>query len=125
MTTTMTRTLRYGQGYSGKRGDKCWAARITGTDSTYGLQRDFLEPVNVEREHCNRFRTMIDFSYELDIDGLYELSENGERWFVMCYATKTGEIKTTQISDARLKVWVAALDAGKTDRDARLGSKGL
>lgn len=123
--TTMTRTLRYGNGYAGKAGNKCWAARITGTDPNYGLQREFLEPAKVEREHFNRARTMIDFSYELEVDGLYELSEDGERWIVMCYAAKDGEIKTSKISDARLKAWVAALDDGKTEREARLASKGL
>jgi hypothetical protein len=123
---TMTRTLRYGKGYTGKSGNKCWVARITGTDKTYGLQRDFLEPTEIKREHFNRARTMIDFSYELTVDGLYELSEDGERWFEMCFAAKDGgEIKTSKISDARLKAWVVALDEGKTDREARLASKGL
>lgn len=124
--TTMTRKLRYGKGYTGKAGNKCWVARITGTDNTFGLQRDFLEPTKVEREHFNRARTMIDFSYELEVDSLYELSEDGDRWFVACFADKnTGEAKTSKISDARLKAWVAALDEGKTDREARLASKGL
>src|SRR5690606_1425031 len=79
---TVIRTLRYGKGYSGRLGNRCWAARITGTDNTYGLAREFLEPVSVEREHFNRPRTIVHFSYELEVDGLYELSEEGERWFV-------------------------------------------
>ena len=125
-TTTMTRTLRYGKGYSGKMGNRCWAARITGTDNTYGLSRDFLEPTTVERQHFNRPRTMIDFAYELEIDGLYELSEGGERWFVGVYPDKdTGQPKTMRLSDARVKAWAAALDAGQTNKDARIASKGL
>ena len=124
--TTMTRTLRYGKGYSGKLGNKCWIAEITASDNTYGLKRTFLDPTSVEREHFNRTRTIINFSYELAVDGLYELSAEGDRWIVMCYADKTtGEIKTSKISDARVKAWAAALDEGKTNREARLMSKGL
>lgn len=124
--TTMTRTLRYGKGYSGKLGNKCWIAEITGSDNTYGLKRTFLEPTRVEREHFNRPRTIINFSYELAADGLYELSAEGERWIEMCYVDKTtGETKTSKVSDARVKAWVAALDEGKTNREARLASKGL
>jgi hypothetical protein len=123
--TTMTRTLRYGKGYSGKLGNKCWIAEITGSDDTYGLQRTFLEPSKVERQHFNRPRTIIEVSYELVVDGLYELSAEGDRWFAMCYETNKGEIKTAKLSDARVKAWVAALDEGKTNREARLATKGL
>ena len=122
---TTIRTLRYGKGYSGRRANKCWAARITGSDRAYGLAREFLEPVKVEREHFNRPRTVIKFSYELEVDCLYELSEEGDRWFVGCWKNKTGEVVTGRVSDARLKAWVAALDEGKTNREARLASKGL
>lgn len=125
MTTTMTRTLRYGKGYAGKRGTRPYIARILGTDTQYGLRREFLEPVAVEREHFNRARTMVDMTYELEIDGLYELSAEGDRWIVMCYSTHDGAIKTATISHARLHAWVAALDDGKTAREARLASKGL
>ncbi|MCU0918738.1 MAG: hypothetical protein MUF16_00120 [Burkholderiaceae bacterium] len=124
-TTTMTRTLRYGKGYTGKMGNKCWIARITGTDKVFALSREFLEPTSVEREHFNRARTMIDFSYELEVNGLYELSAEGERWFAMCFTTAEGEIKTAKVSDARVRAWAEALDAGKTDNEARLASKGL
>jgi hypothetical protein len=124
--TTMTRTLDYGKGYGGKLGNKCWAARVTGTDNTYGLRREFLEPTKVEREHFNRPRTIIHFSYELEIDGLYELSESGERWFVFVYAgAETGAVKSAKLSDTRVKAWVAALDEGKSGKEARLASKGL
>jgi hypothetical protein len=123
--TTMTRTLKYGRGYRGRLGTKCWIARITGTDPHYGLSRTFLAPVSVEREHFNRSRTIIECSYELQPDGLYELSAEGERWFVGCYLSRDGEVSTGKISDARVKAWAKALDAGETDREARLASKGL
>lgn len=123
---TMMRTLSWGKGYTGKSGSKCWIARITGSDKVYGLQRSFLEPVNVEREHFNRPRTMIHFSYELVVDGLYELSADGERWFVGVWPRKdTGEIVSGRLSDARAKAWAVALDEGKSNREARLTSRGL
>lgn len=120
----MTKTLRYGKGYAGKMAHKCWIARITGTDATYTLQREFLEPTKVERERFDRPRTMINFSYELEIDGLYELSEGGERWFAFCYAEDSGEPKTAKVDGDRVRAWAKALDAGRTDREARLGSEG-
>jgi hypothetical protein len=123
--TTMTLTLRYGKGYLGALGNRCWVAEITGSDKTYGLQRTFLKPTSVEREHFHRPRTIINFSYELVVDRLYEISAEGDRWFEMCYPTAEGEIKTARVSDDRVKAWVAALDAGKTNREARLASKGL
>ena len=73
-----TRTLRYGKGYSGNSGNRCWIAAIHGTDKQYGLNRTFLDPDKVDREHFNRPRTMVDFTWELDA-GLYEASESGER----------------------------------------------
>jgi hypothetical protein len=107
-------------------GNKCWAARISGSDDTYGLAREFLEPSKVEREHFNRARTMVSFSYELELDGLYELSEGGDRWFAGIYTSKdTGEIRSMMLSDARVKAWVEALDKGMSDNEARFASKGL
>ena len=122
-TGTMVRTLRYGKGSAGKMGNKCWIARITGTDKHYGLSREFLEPASVEREHFNRPRTMIDFSYELEVNGLYEFSAEGERWFAMCFHAASGEIKTAKVSDARVKAWAAALDSGKTGNEARIATR--
>lgn len=126
MTATKTRTLRYGKGYAGKLGHRCWAARITGTDNRFGLKREFLEPASVKREHFNRSRTIVRFSYELELDGLYELSEEGERRFVGVWPHKdTGEPVSGRISDERAYAWAKALDEGKTDREARKASKGL
>lgn len=122
----MTITLRYGKGYTGKLGNRPYIARILGTDTRYGLNREFLDAVKVEREHFNRDRTIVHLSYELEIDGLYEVCEEGERWVVSVVpAGPDNAPKTIRPSDARLKAWAAALDEGKTDREARLASKGL
>lgn len=117
-----TRTLRYGKGYSGKMANKCWIAAITGTDTTYGLSRSFIEPTKVEREHFNRARTMIDFTYELE-DGLYEFSEGGDRWFVIVWTTAAGETKRFKPEEARVKAMVALMDDGMSADDARKATK--
>ncbi len=122
---TITRTLDYGMGYAGKLGNKCYIARILGSDTRYGLRREFLEPAKVEREHFNRPRTIVHFSYELEASGLYELSEQGERWIIAALPQKDETAKLVRVSDARIKAWIAALDAGQTDNEARLASKGL
>ena len=121
----MIRILRYGKGYAGKLGSRCWIAEIVGSHRTYGFDRIFLQPVKVERENFNRPRTIVNFSYELTADRLYEISAEGRRWYEMCYQTREGEITTAKVSDERAKAWVAALDAGKTCAEARLASEGL
>lgn len=123
MTTTMIRTLERGIGYSGKHGEKCWIARILGSDATYGLSRDFLTPATVKRDRFSARKYTLSYSYELEMDGLYELSADGARWFAMCFRATDGEVKTAKVSDARIKAWVAALDAGMSDADARRTSK--
>jgi hypothetical protein len=119
---TVIRTLRYGKGYAGKLGSKPDIARITGSDTRYGFRREFLKPISLTREPFNRSRTLIHMTYALT-EGLYELSAEGERWFEMAYTTHDGVDATASVSDARVTAWVAALDAGQTDRGARLVSR--
>lgn len=119
-----TVTLTYGKGYAGKMGNKCWIARIGGTDKQYGLRREFIEPDKVEREHFNRPRTTITMTWDLPV-GLYELSQHGERWFRLIAPSKTDGIGSFVVSDARIKAYVAALDDGQDDDAARKASKGL
>jgi hypothetical protein len=124
--TTTTCTLDYGRGYTGKLGNKCWAARICGSNPTYKLEREFLEPELVEKDHFNRHRTIIHFTYRLKVDGLYELSEGGNRWFVAVYPHReTGEIEYSTVSENRAKTWAELLDKGATDNEARTQSKEL
>jgi hypothetical protein len=122
---TIDRTLRYGQGYTGKLGARCYAARITGTDSRYGLARQFVEPTNVEREHYRRARTMVECTYALVADGLYELSAEGERWIVGVLPQQDGTLRICRLGDARIKAWIAALDAGLAPEEARRASRAV
>lgn len=116
------RTLRYGKGYSGKMSKKCWIAAITGSDTQYGLSRSFLEPSSVEREHFNRARTMIDFTWQLN-DGLYEFSEGGERWYVIVWTNAAGETKRFKPEEYRVKAMVALMDGGMSADEARRATK--
>lgn len=120
--STMTRTLSWGRGYTGKSGNKCWAARIIGTDATYGMRREFLDADKVERDHFGRERTMIRFSYTLAKDGLYELCENGERWYVTVFE-RDGEIISGKVNAERARVWAELLESGSSAADARINSK--
>lgn len=116
-----TLKLRYGKGYAGKLGNKCWVAEITGSSPQYGLQREFVEPSKVEREHFNRARTMIDFHYDLGA-GLYEYSESGDRGFFAVWI-KSGEYVHTRLAEDRVKAMVSLMDGGMSAEEARLATK--
>lgn len=115
------RTLKYGKGYTGKLSNKCWVARIAGTDKKYGLAREFIEPDSVEREHFNRPRTIINFSWSLDV-GLYEYSEQGDRYFFVVNV-KDGEYKAFRPSDERVKAMAMLMDGGMSAEDARKATR--
>ena len=121
--TAITLTLRYGKGYAGRLGTRCWVAQIMGSSREYGLDRLFLEPVSVERAHFNRARTMVYFTYALEADGLYEASEGGERWFVGALPQKSGAVKLARIGDEEVRRWVDAMDRGLSARKARIARK--
>lgn len=114
--------LTYGKGYTGKTGNKCWVAAITGSDNQYGLTREFVEASKVEREHFNRPRTTITFTYDLEI-GLYERSEHGVRCFFLVFPAKDGAVKRCQINDDRVEAMVALMDDGLSAEDARKATK--
>ena len=110
-------TLRYGKGYSGRMGNRCWIAAITGTSTQYGLARHFIDPDSVEREHFNRTRTMIDFTFRIPA-GLYERSEGGEREFFMVWE-KAGKLVWRRIDEARVRAIVTRMDNGEDFATAR------
>ena len=115
-----TRILKYGKGYTGKLSNKCWVASITGTNKN-GLEREFIEPDSVEREHFNRPRTIINFSWSLDV-GLYEYSEQGARYFFVV-TVKDGEYTAFRPSDERVKAMAALMDGGMSTEDARKATR--
>lgn len=119
-----TYTLEYGMGYAGRLGNKPWIARITGSDAQYGLRREFLEADRVEKEHIGRQRTVVRLSYSLS-EGLYEVSERGERRYMMVFPAQSGATRCSGLSAERMQAWVAALDEGETQAEARQASKGL
>ncbi len=118
----LTMTLRYGMGYAGKMGNKCWIAEITGTSERYGLARTFIEPDRVEREHFNRARTMLDFTYEI-APGLYERSEGGDREYFMVWEKAGHGTAWKRIDESRVQAIAARMDSGETFEGARFATR--
>jgi hypothetical protein len=117
-----TITLRYGKGYAGKLGNKAWIAKITGTDSQYGLARVFLDSDRAERERFNRAKTIVDLSWDLT-EGVYESSESGERKFFIIYNSIDGQIEYFEINESRALSIAQMLDGGMDFSAARIKSK--
>lgn len=105
----LTKQLTWGKGYSGKTGNKCWVAQIDGKDNKFGLSRSFVEADTVEREHFNRSRTTITFTYELPV-GLYEISQHGERSYCIVWTDNRGTYKAFTPTDDRVKEMVNLMD---------------
>jgi hypothetical protein len=114
--------VKQGKGYLGKLGRRCWVARILGADPQYGLRREFIEPAHVGREHFNRVRSIVNFTYNLD-PGLYEISEAGERRIVVVWRAKDGTDKSFCPSDERVNKMLALMDGGMSADDARRATK--
>jgi hypothetical protein len=118
METTWRLTLRYGMGYSGLRGMRCWVARLTGMSRQYGMARDFIEAAAVKREHYNRARTMMDFGFDL-VPGLYEVSEYGDRRYIMVGIRRNGSLGHWHPDEARVVAILLLMDGGTGFEDAR------
>lgn len=112
-------TVRWGRGYRGALGNKPWVARICGTDPRYGLERKFLEPESVRRERFDRERTIVEFSYRLAPDTLYEVSEAGDRRFILAAAEDGGGLTVKEIDTQSAKAFALALATGKPAAEAR------
>lgn len=120
-----TETLSYGVGgYRGAAANKCWIAAILGSDEKFGMRREFIEAVKIEREHYNRPRTMITHTYELPV-GLYESSSHGEREIFLVYPRSSGEFAACIPSDARINAMLLLMDGGMSVDDARKQTKGM
>jgi hypothetical protein len=116
----ITKKLRWGKGYSGKSGNRCWVAEITGTQGS-GLAHTFLDATEVKKEHFNRPRTIIHFTYELP-PGLYELSEDGDRWFNLVWDAG-GTCKFSTPPRDRAVAIAKLMDGGSSFEEARLATK--
>jgi len=118
----ISKTLRWGKGYTGKAANKVWIARITGTDDKENFAREFLEADEVEKEHFNRARTMINLTWNLD-QGLYEASENGERWFFMIAPHKDKGEASFGVTHDRAREMAKLMDGGMEFDDARRATR--
>jgi len=118
----MTLTLTQGIGYAGKRGQRAYVAAITGTDPTYDLGRDFLDPSTVERDHFGRSRYTRTYTYDL-APGVYEVSEHGERWHIAIWTAPGSETKRTTLTADRVQQIARLMDDGLTAEAARLATR--
>ena len=103
---------------------KYWIARIIGSDGGGGFRRKFLPPSRITHDRFTHHVIVAEFSYELETDGLYEILEGGDKCIYGFWPSSIdGMIILHPVSAERVKAWVAALDAGKSDRDARVSSE--
>jgi len=116
---TKTISITQGIGYTGKMGNRAWIAEITGTDSQYGLSREFIDADDIERDHFGRRRYIRTYHYELG-PGLYEVCEHGDRWFRIVWADGS---KWAVIAADRAEAIAKMMDGGAEYEAARRATK--
>ncbi len=96
---------------------KCWVARITGGDPTYGLARSFIDAADTSDRHS------IAKSWELS-EGCYEVCVFGARTYRIAKMAKDGSRMLWLDADkARVEKYARSLDAGMSEIEACEASK--
>lgn len=84
MTTRLS--LEKARGYSGRKSGRSYVAQITGTDSQYGLHREFLDRSDVDWNDLHPGKPRGTWTEYFDLGpGLYEIQEYGERRYRLVY----------------------------------------
>lgn len=112
------------KGYSGKRGNKSYVARIAGTSGTATFDRTFLEAAAVDWGDSQLYKKSKGIwteAYDLEI-GLYEVCEYGEREYKVVWE-KEGKTVCTTISAERAEAISELLDKGESVEAARAATK--
>lgn len=122
MATTYPLQLEQGIGYSGKHGARAYVARIVGTSDRFGLDREFLGADNVERDHFGRAKYTRTYTYELG-PGLYDVSEAGERRYLLVWAKADGTIGRYNPPAERVETMAELMSDGQGFEAARLATK--
>lgn len=123
MTTTTTRiTLTHGIGYRGKMGERCYIASITGTDPRFDLARTFLDATEVERDSFTRARYTRSYHYDVPV-GLYEISEHGERRYLIVWTKRDGTVARFNPPDQRVRQMARLMAGGMSADEARRETK--
>lgn len=129
-TETVTVKINKSIGYSGIKSGKSYIAQISGTDDTYIFTREFIDTEATDRAEmfrCRRKRkgTWVEAA-ALPV-GLYEISEHGERRYIVVWHKTSGTpplgIVKTNISDDRATKMAILMDGGKTCEEAREATK--
>ncbi len=121
--TTYTTTIQMSKGYTGKTAAyaKGYIARITGTDSTYGLRREFLSGKSDSNDQYRKAKCTWNDVYELE-PGLYELSEGGQQ-YLWIVSIKDGAAVKITASPERARKMAELMDAGETYDAARKATR--
>ena len=69
---------------------RCWVAEVTGTDSKYGLKRNFINPVEIKGNYK---------IYELKEGKLYHYLNDNKEHFVKVINSKLAEITKSEIEE--------------------------
>jgi hypothetical protein len=117
--TTYTLQIEQGIGYSGKHGARAYVAAITGSSQEYGLAREFVAADTVTRDSYRRARYTRTYTYHLR-PGLYEVSECGDRQYLMVWHKADGTAGHAHPPMERVRAMVRLMDAGESYDGARL-----
>lgn len=95
-------------------GYRPWLARITGSDSQYGLSRDFLRPTEYSRSRSGHPDEQ---AWEIDV-GLYQRGGTKRDDGLFIVWRKDGQLFRLTVDMARAKAIARLLDEGKDFEDA-------
>jgi hypothetical protein len=118
-------TIERSQGYTGKtaKNEKGYVARITGTDGTYGLHREFCDSEkSTDNARFRRSRATWTDRYLVDT-GIYEWSEGGEVGYAWVWIAKSGDHAAVAFPADRVAAMAAHMDAGMTTDEARIATR--
>jgi len=122
---TITLKITKSVGYSGKGGRKSYIAKITGSDDTYILRREFVGTEAVDRADMFKRRRKGKGSWveAAAVEcGLYERQNCGERSHYVVWM-KDGKAVSSVITEDRAIEMALKMDEGLTCEEARLATK--
>ncbi len=113
MSNTITFSFHNHYGY------KAWMAKITGTDSRYGLSRAFCQ----QDRTSSRSGKTGDVDIEIDAPGVYEVGGTKRNNGFRVVWVKDGKLAWGHIEKSRAVAIARLMDDGENFEDARLATK--
>ena len=121
---TITLKVTKSVGYSGKGGRKSYIARITGSDDTYILRREFVATEATDRAAMFKIRRKGKGSWTEAAAvecGLYERQDRGDRTYHIVWADNE-QIAQQEIAGDQAVDMAVRMDEGATCEEARLAT---